>query len=267
MILYYGKLILSTPYILNMERLTIEKFKENANIIHNHTYDYSLVNYINAHTKIEIICSIHGSFNQTPDSHRRSGCPKCGIGVASEKRSLSLYEFIERANLIHENKYDYSKFCYKTHNTKSIIICPIHGEFIKRANDHLNGKQGCNQCSILNYKLPGGYTKNTIIKFKDIKSILYIANIFIEYIANIFNEYESFYKIGVTITSINERLKKLKDIGYTFKALLQCELYLPKAFYIEQLSLTQYSKYKYFPKYTFSGHTECLSIIPEISII
>ena len=37
--------------------------------IHGDRYDYSNVNYINAKTKINIICKIHGEFEQTPSKH------------------------------------------------------------------------------------------------------------------------------------------------------------------------------------------------------
>jgi hypothetical protein len=38
--------------------------------IHGDRYDYSNVNYINAKTKINIICKIHGEFEQTPSNHQ-----------------------------------------------------------------------------------------------------------------------------------------------------------------------------------------------------
>lgn len=41
-------------------------------------YNYSKVNYKNAHTPVEIICKKHGSFWQTPNKHLDGkGCPKC----------------------------------------------------------------------------------------------------------------------------------------------------------------------------------------------
>lgn len=42
-------------------------------------YDYSKVEYINAHTKVCITCPEHGEFWQTPDKHTNEGtaCPKC----------------------------------------------------------------------------------------------------------------------------------------------------------------------------------------------
>ncbi len=46
---------------------------------HGTTYDYSLVEYKHAHSKIIIICPIHGSFLQTPSCHinHDQGCPQC----------------------------------------------------------------------------------------------------------------------------------------------------------------------------------------------
>jgi hypothetical protein len=44
---------------------------------HGETYDYSLASFLNAKTPIKINCSIHGTFEQTPDMHIRSGCRMC----------------------------------------------------------------------------------------------------------------------------------------------------------------------------------------------
>ena len=61
-----------------MRKLTSEEFIERANIIHKNKYDYSLVNYINARTKVKIICPIHGVFSQSAGSHLHGcGCPAC----------------------------------------------------------------------------------------------------------------------------------------------------------------------------------------------
>ncbi len=53
-------------------------------------------------------------------------------------------EFIEEANKIHNNKYDYSLTNYINNKTKVKIICPIHGIFEQRAASHL--KIGCSKC-------------------------------------------------------------------------------------------------------------------------
>ena len=54
------------------------EFIAKAIAVHGDVYDYSRVNYINAHTKITIICSLHGEFNQIPNSHLSGkGCKFC----------------------------------------------------------------------------------------------------------------------------------------------------------------------------------------------
>ena len=70
-------------------------------------------------------------------------------------------DFIKQANEIHNDKYDYSKVDYIANKIKVKIICPIHGEFEQRPNDHLRTK-GCNKCGISNTKIK---TTDTIEQF------------------------------------------------------------------------------------------------------
>ena len=57
----------------------------------------------------------------------------------------TIEEFIKEANLIHNNKYDYSKVVYVNQTEKVKIICPIHGEFEQTPKNHLKGR-GCCKC-------------------------------------------------------------------------------------------------------------------------
>lgn len=58
-----------------------EFFINQAKEIHGDKYDYSLVEYKSAKTKILIICEEHDIFEQTPDGHLSDrGCPICGYG-------------------------------------------------------------------------------------------------------------------------------------------------------------------------------------------
>lgn len=128
-----------------------KQFIERANQAHNHKYDYSKLKYVNANSKIEIICPKHGVFWQNAQNHigsgdrKPQGCPKC----SKECEKLSLEEFIKRANKIHNRKYDYSKVVYNTVRDAIIIMCPDHGEFTQRVSSHLDGCR-CKQCFIEN---------------------------------------------------------------------------------------------------------------------
>lgn len=122
------------------------EFIEKANEVHNNKYDYSKSIYIGVDHKIEIICSEHGTFLQIPYNHLRgNGCPKCGITKRTDSSKLSIYEFIERANKIHNEKYDYTQSNYINFHTSIKIICQIHGEFWQKPSKHLSG-QGCPKC-------------------------------------------------------------------------------------------------------------------------
>lgn len=71
-----------------IKRSNINEFVERANVIHGE-YDYSNVQYINAITKVEIICIRHGAFFQTPDKHLSGTmCPKCSNGMSRGERQI-----------------------------------------------------------------------------------------------------------------------------------------------------------------------------------
>ena len=53
--------------------------------------------------------------------------------------------FIEKARLVHGDKYDYSKVKYINNHTKICIICSEHGEFWTQPCVHLNGSI-CKKC-------------------------------------------------------------------------------------------------------------------------
>jgi len=130
---------------------TTEEFILKSKIIHGDTYDYSKVEYVKSHTKVIIICKIHGEFQQTPDRHtnQKQGCKICGDVKGSLIRTSTTEEFIEKSIKFHGNKYDYSKVVYINNHFKVIIICKIHGEFQQIPNSHLSG-EGCRECQYLN---------------------------------------------------------------------------------------------------------------------
>lgn len=126
-------------------RKTKDEFVKESNKIHNNVYDYSKVEYTNNRTKVCIICPIHGEFFMRPDDHLHGhGCPKC-----SKHYNYTTEDFIKAANIVHKNKYDYSKVEYKNAFTKICIICPKHGEFWQLPYHHLQG-HGCKQCQYEN---------------------------------------------------------------------------------------------------------------------
>ena len=132
------------------KQLSINEFIIQSKKIHNDLYDYSKTIYINQSTKITIKCFIHGDFELLPNMHLKgSGCKMCSFNTIK----LTNNEFIKKAINIHKDKYDYSKTNYINTNTKVIIICKIHGEFMQKPNNHINLFHGCVKCSNNNIKL------------------------------------------------------------------------------------------------------------------
>ena len=90
--------------------------------IHGDKYDYSKVNYTNSKEKVEIICRIHGEFEQSASSHSKGhGCPNCG-----GNKNYSEEDVIRIVNSIYGDSYNLSKLKYKSFHEKMIIIEPIY---------------------------------------------------------------------------------------------------------------------------------------------
>lgn len=113
--------------------MTTDEFILKAKQVHGDRYDYSKAEYIGYKDDICIICPEHGAFWQKAKNHL-SGY---GCSICSGRKKMRTIDFVNRANLVHQNKYDYSKTVYKGNKEKICIICPEHGEFFQRANNHL----------------------------------------------------------------------------------------------------------------------------------
>lgn len=120
--------------------LTQENFLRKARKIFGDKYDYSQVKFKDS--KTPVLIGFKGIFYaQKPKDHLAGGCPE--NFVLSAKKTLN--QFISEANRVHDFKYNYEKAEYVSNQTKTIIICPIHGEFLQRPLSHTQGC-GCPNC-------------------------------------------------------------------------------------------------------------------------
>lgn len=129
-------------------RSTQQEFLNKSVSIHGCKYNYERAVYTKNNEEVDIICYKHGVFKQQPSVHWMGcGCPKCGresIGEATRKHQA---QWEEECNLVHGNKYDYSKVKYVKAIEKVEIVCPIHGSFLQTPIAHLRGR-GCRQCGM-----------------------------------------------------------------------------------------------------------------------
>lgn len=126
----------------NLQRKSQEQFITDAIKIHgNDKYDYNKVKYVSNRIKVTINCKIHGDFDQLPWNHLKYGCSDC----SNDALKLTLSEFIEKSNIVHNNKYEYKNSKYINTRSNITITCKKHGDFEQIANTHLRGK-GCTKC-------------------------------------------------------------------------------------------------------------------------
>lgn len=167
------------------KKLTTQIFIERSSKIHNNKYDYTNSIYTRQYDTIDIKCPLHGIFSPVAKDHMSGyGCPQCGIIKNSNSRRKSTEQFISDCNIVHENRYDYSCTNYTGVFELVKIICLIHGEFVQRAHDHLNGC-GCPSCT------KSGYRSNQ-------KGYIYIHHV-----------HDDIYKLGIT----NHPDKRLEQIN------------------------------------------------------
>lgn len=129
-----------------MKKITTDDFIKCAIKIHNNLYDYSKSNYVNAKTKLCIICKKHGEFLQIPYGHLSGrGCRKCSTEKTHLLQKSNTIEFINKAKKIHGDRYNYNKVNYINAYTDVIITCKEHGDFLQTPTSHLNGSN-CLKC-------------------------------------------------------------------------------------------------------------------------
>lgn len=138
----------SCPKCAKKYSLPEEEFIKKAKEIHGNKYDYQDLQYSLSNKKVKIKCPIHGDFYQYRALHLSgSGCFMCGAEKRGLLRRKSTETFIEQANKVHNNKYDYSQTEYILSKNKVKIICPQHREFWQTPRDHLTG-DGCPYCKL-----------------------------------------------------------------------------------------------------------------------
>lgn len=295
---------------------TIEQFIEKSKIVHRDTYDYSLVEYNTTNTKVQIICQIHGIFEQTPKLHYKTGCPKCGNKRGGQTYKITTEVFLKRAKNVHGDTYDYSKSIYTNSEEKVVIICKAHGEFNQLPNRHLEG-MGCRKCAFIknainrtktvdsfieeaNYKHNNFYNYHKSVYDGRCKKVTIICPIhgdfeqspsnhisgqgcptcgkedtgfrksdYIKkakerictfYTIKCFNEDEEFYKIGITVKTVQERYLNTNTMPYNYEIISEIQ---GEAGFIWDMELAEKRKlrrFNYQPTLKFAGSkTECFT--------
>lgn len=220
-----------------LPKATKEDFIKKASEIHNNFYDYSKSIFIKMVTPLVITCPTHGDFKLAPSKHigaRKSGCPHCLKEKGLVKARTTTEDFIEKASLVHNSIYDYSKVKYTLSSAKVEIICPIHGSFLQTPSKHLYGN-GCPTCNKDSLNL------DYIERYANTPVTFYVIQI------------DTLYKIGITIESnpLDRYKYELDDIS-TLKVIKT--ILFPsavEAYSLEQSLIHKYKEFNYKGKHIF----------------
>lgn len=239
-------------YENNPRRLSTKEFIAKAKILHGDRYSYELVDYSSSLKTVLIKCKKCGClFEQKPREHLAGN--GCNAGCSNNK-PLNSKEFIQKCSLIHEGKYNYDKVVYISANESVAIECPDHGLFYQRAHYHLRG-MGCLACA---------QEKNSYSR-KDYIDICNRNNNGLSelYLVRLRNKTECFYKIGITSEGVDKRLRRGKQMPYSYEVIATIEGDAGFVYDLEKRLHRLSKKHRYVPNIRFVGYTECFAKIPD----
>ena len=161
----------------------------------------------NTQSKITYICSEHGEATRKAlYLYEGRGCSKCAYNTAKDKKTFTLTEFIAKANVIHNYKYDYTESVYNGSLNKIKIKCPYHGDFEQLALDHMTKGHGCKKCGFIT-SARTSYLNTLSVEFTTL------------YYIKCYGKGEVFYKIGVAKNGVLDRYPNSESMPYLFEVL------------------------------------------------
>jgi len=150
---------------------------KNAHIGKNYNFDKAI--YITQYDNVNVKCPKHGDFKILPlNLWNGGGCSECVIEERSQNHLRDWELLKDELNLLHQDKYDYSKTTFTGMKNHFYVECNMHGQFRILPSNHLYRKAGCPECNKINFGLRSAEinTYNTqalILKFKEIHGDLY----------------------------------------------------------------------------------------------
>lgn len=178
---------------INNQTKTLEQFIKEAKLVHGDKYDYSLTEYINAYTKVKIICNkcknIFEQISRT-HTHLKCGCLKCYASKGEE----TCLEILQNHKLVKEI---IQQFRFK--DCKNKLPLPFDFKVILNNNEYFlieyQGRQHYEEVAFFNSrnlkeqqridKIKHDYCKNNnikllIIRYDEYDKIENIIDLFVD---------------------------------------------------------------------------------------
>ena len=235
------------------------KWLNAAQAKHKGHFDYSEAVYTKATENIRIRCTIHDlTFITIARTHLRGngGCPECKRDKCTFGQRKTLQEFKDQATERHKGKYSYENSVYINDNTKLLITCPGHGDFLQQAGSHIGLlKCGCPECA----KDTSGFRRTR-----------YVGHSAVFYCIAVETVLGLMYKVGITKHTIHRRYWHYKEDLAAIKYVVVNRWFIDgeQAWDLEKAVLRKFShsKYKGPSPFRDTGITEILTENPSIYI-
>ncbi len=168
---------------------------------------------------------------------------------------LTTEQFVERAKAVHGDLYDYSNAIYKRSTVKIEIICPRHGSFFQRPENHVNQKQQCPKCS---NERKGKHTRFSFEWMLEHPERAYAPALL--YVAEVKNRTGDYLEVGITTKSIKHSYTAKPNTTLTYLRYMSLKQALMIEAEIEKTLIT----YVQTPSGYFGGKTKRLQSLPAV---
>lgn len=127
---------------------THDQFVHEAGEVHSNAYNY-LSRYVKTRIKMQMQHKSCGNiFTQKPSEHLQgAGCPKCGLEKMAKARTKTHDQFVEEANKVHKNAYNYLSRYVSIHTKIEMQHKSCGNIFTQKPSKHLQGS-GCLKCAL-----------------------------------------------------------------------------------------------------------------------
>lgn len=238
-------------YLQKSQKQYLDRIKESSSLF---DYDYSNSVYNGFSKPIDINCKRHGIYSVVYLNRIKGAgygeCPSCTYEL---ERSKLLSDFVVKAKEIHGDKYDYSYIRDYTNCKEDVAIyCNQCDDLFNQTPDNHLQNKGCPTCNSVSMYSKRLYVEHAVKNY-DNKINLYLIEVF--------NDNEMFFKVGVTMKTLNERFGSDIHMPYRFNEVCFLTLDANVAVESETLFHKKLKEYHYIPEIPFGGHMkECFSI-------
>lgn len=246
------------------QKVTTERFLEQAHVIHGDKYDYpaNLV-VTQIESTVSITCKVHGTtFDSSYRKHivGKAGCMECGRNntkASAIRRRGSKESFVEKARAVHGDTYNYDRVVYTTCKAKVEIICSEHGVFQQSPNMHTSNKQGCPECYEDRRHLGNrGFRVRQLLALEPMGYL---------YVVRFSCPTGSYIKLGITTRDVKQRWGKDTYMGQEIEVLQEVPMSLREAYALEAKGLAELAQFlDYKAGKLRNGNTECFVDTPEL---